>query len=717
MEGGRHLERKTWKGDVLIVESNAVTRKIIRSTLDQEGYRVREAADRRAAMRCASEATPDLILLSLRLPDRDGLALAKEIRAIPRLASTHILAISAGAPSAGSAHRLSPEFDDVIGKPIEPSQLLRIVRGHLAARHDDVAPFGEGRTLVVADDEPVQLELATFHLERLGFRVVGATNGQAALELARRERPAAIVTDVMMPVLDGFALCAAVRRDSELGTTPLLLVTAGPVHIANRELALLLGAVDLVTRTPDFGAVIAAVRRGLGREQVAGDATLTPTAGSTVARNDEQASRSEGQLERQVALNARLVGRCVLQKAELAILGGIADTLARKQSFWVALDELLASCLNAAGIARGALYLLEPGAGIEARPLGAMSGDLETFFGEPELLRSIISAGVAVELPSRELGDERTRRLLARAQVPAALVAPLVHGSTALGALLIVSEQRGVDEERKLFAQGVANQLALMLMLTHVFQRLEASVHLRDDFLAVAAHELRSPLGPLRTSARRLGRIIREHGMESLSAAELVDRLDEIEHAVARVGRLTDRLHDVSRIASERMQLHCGALDLVDAAHAVVRGLELEAARARCRVSVQAGGPVIGRWDRLRVEQAIENLLVNALQWGAGGPIVITVGQDGEFARLSVQDLGVGIELGDQEVIFERFTRLRSGPSSGGFGLGLWMAREIADAHGGSIAVASEPTRGARFTMVLPRQGATGRSQVMELGS
>jgi signal transduction histidine kinase len=111
---------------------------------------------------------------------------------------------------------------------------------------------------------------------------------------------------------------------------------------------------------------------------------------------------------------------------------------------------------------------------------------------------------------------------------------------------------------------------------------------------------------------------------------------------------------------------------------------------------------VIGRWDRLRIEQVVENLLSNALKYGGAQPISVIVERNGEEARLTVRDRGIGIDAADQQRIFDRFERAVASQRAGGFGLGLWITKQIVDAHGGSIRVESTPGSGSAFLVELP---------------
>ena len=185
---------------ILVVDDNPLTRELIARGLTQHGFAIEEAADGAGAL-AAAAGDISLILLDLRLPDVDAFELAERLRALPRGGDVPLIAVTGVLSWAEESRIALAGFDDVIAKPVDPVRLVEIVRGHLPAARDK---FGAGKRLVVADDDPVQRKLACFRLARLGFEIVGAADGNAALARAREAPPDAIVSDVLMPGLDGF---------------------------------------------------------------------------------------------------------------------------------------------------------------------------------------------------------------------------------------------------------------------------------------------------------------------------------------------------------------------------------------------------------------------------------------------------------------------------------------------------------------------------------
>jgi signal transduction histidine kinase len=143
-------------------------------------------------------------------------------------------------------------------------------------------------------------------------------------------------------------------------------------------------------------------------------------------------------------------------------------------------------------------------------------------------------------------------------------------------------------------------------------------------------------------------------------------------------------------------------MDLAETVVQVVDGLREQAGKAGCELAVQAPEPVLGNWDRLRIEQVVVNLLANAIKYGAGGAIEIDVRCADTCATIEVSDRGPGVAESDLVRIFQRFERASSIRHYGGLGLGLYVSREIVEAHAGSITASNRPGGGAMFAVRLP---------------
>jgi PAS domain S-box-containing protein len=471
---------------IMVVDDNAATRRMVKNALSRHGYQVLEAADGATACMLMAREHPRVVLQDLMLPDADGFSLVVELRRLagPEVA---IIAFSGFVSKLDQARISSVGFDDIIPKPIAPSRLVPLLEAHLPAPVPANEKFGSGRRLLIADDDPLQLKLATFRLGRLGFDIETVPDGAAALEAVRRRRPDAIVSDVMMPQLDGFGLAMALRQEAEYKAVPLLLVTSSYIEPSDRELAHRAGANDLVLRTPELAELIEALRRTLtSSEQTT---AIDPSELGDLER--ERNRRVFRQLERQVMLNTGLAKRCSALASELTVLTGIAEAVLKHRDVDAALDEALATCFDAGGVSVGALYLLDPASGaLRVRSVGADGGwgggGLETFFDNEALLRTVMLAAKPLHLPSPEVPRDISERLLRQCEANAVLVVPLTSTDGPLGALLMVSRGREIDEEDwRAFALGVGSQISQVLTLARAYADVEAAERKAADHAAV----------------------------------------------------------------------------------------------------------------------------------------------------------------------------------------------------------------------------------------
>jgi len=233
------------------------------------------------------------------------------------------------------------------------------------------------------------------------------------------------------------------------------------------------------------------------------------------------------------------------------------------------------------------------------------------------------------------------------------------------------------------------------------------AIRARDEFLSVASHELRTPLSALQLQIQMLLQRPRRKVPEAvLSAEQLKSKLQVAYRQTERLTRLVGQLMDISRITAGRLRLELDEVDLSAVVREVVDRFGEEASRTHSDVEVGAVAPVTGMWDRIRVEQVVTILLTNAFKFGGGKPIEITVEERGPMGRLVVVDHGLGIAPEGVERIFQRYEQAISARSFGGLGLGLYIARQIVDAHGGTIQVESQPGAGSTFTIDLPKRNA-----------
>jgi signal transduction histidine kinase len=237
---------------------------------------------------------------------------------------------------------------------------------------------------------------------------------------------------------------------------------------------------------------------------------------------------------------------------------------------------------------------------------------------------------------------------------------------------------------------------------------LRSALHVRDEFLSVASHELRTPITTLslQTDSALKGLGTPREGTHD---DKILRRLSTIRRQITRLEQLVDALLDVSRLIEGRLHLRPEEVDLGALATDTVESLSESATRAGSPINLHCATGVVGRWDRLRIGQVITNLISNAIKFGGGRPIDVEVTEEVDAtgaaeAGLRVRDTGIGIAPEQRTRIFERFERASPERHYPGLGLGLWIAKQIVDASHGTIQVDSEVGAGSTFIVRLPRQ-------------
>ncbi|HEY2399579.1 MAG TPA: HAMP domain-containing sensor histidine kinase [Steroidobacteraceae bacterium] len=239
------------------------------------------------------------------------------------------------------------------------------------------------------------------------------------------------------------------------------------------------------------------------------------------------------------------------------------------------------------------------------------------------------------------------------------------------------------------------SEARLRARITELEQLLQA----RDEFLSIAAHELRNPMHSLLLQVSAALQLARQQG-----ATPLARRLERVQHIVDRYVKRASLLLDVGRMNANRMHPQLESVDFAEVVREVVESYSPEAAFNRSPLSLHTPTALNGRWDRLALEQIVSNLISNAIKFGAGASIDVSLeSKQDNSVQFQVHDRGIGIAEVDQERIFGRFERLAAQPGHpAGAGVGLWLVRGLVESHGGTIEVQSEPAKGATFTVILP---------------
>ncbi len=272
--------------------------------------------------------------------------------------------------------------------------------------------------------------------------------------------------------------------------------------------------------------------------------------------------------------------------------------------------------------------------------------------------------------------------------------------------IALVAEAAKLSEQRRLDLEGLTKDLEIRV--AERTAELQSAVIARDEFLSIASHELKTPITTMKMQAQLAKRSFEKMDPTERSGERVVKMLEQSDRQLDRLARLVDDMLDISRISTGKLAMNPERVDLSTLAGEVVERYRHEFKQAGAKIDlVSDGAGAVGNWDRLRIEQVISNLLVNALRYGRGKPVRVVVGSDGGAAILKVQDQGIGIAAEDHERIFSRFERAVPASEGSGLGLGLYIVRQILENHGGSIWVDSAPGKGATFTVRLPIRQST----------
>jgi signal transduction histidine kinase len=246
--------------------------------------------------------------------------------------------------------------------------------------------------------------------------------------------------------------------------------------------------------------------------------------------------------------------------------------------------------------------------------------------------------------------------------------------------------------------EALADAAAVAVANADLLARMDRAIQLRDEFIALAAHELRTPLTAVRLRAEVLDRAVRR------GDGDVHEELERLRATLGRLGDTVSGLVEFSRASRDGIVISRERVDLASVAREVVEQLRGRAGATGTELRLEAPAELIGEWDGARVAQAVTHLVENAMKFGRGRPVDIEVSEGIGDARVTVTDCGPGVPADARERIFGKFERAASADHVGGLGLGLWMARAVAEAHGGTVAVADGPEEGATFLLTLPKR-------------
>ncbi len=327
--------------------------------------------------------------------------------------------------------------------------------------------------------------------------------------------------------------------------------------------------------------------------------------------------------------------------------------------------------------------------------------------GQPELFHQMSTERLQEISP-----EPAAKKALADLGLKSAIFVPLVARGRTLGVLSLLSAASGhlFDEQDFALAQDLAYRAALAVDNTRLYREAQEAAKDREEFLSVAAHELKTPLTGLRGFAQLLSRQLTRP--ETLDPVRLGRVAQVIQEQSDKLTRLIEQLLDVSRIEAGRLGLDKRRTDLYALVEGVVNLAQSNTDKHTLRVVSQTA-PLEALVDALRFEQVVTNLVDNAIKYSPeGGPVTVEITlSDPQTVRLSVTDQGLGIPAERRERIFDRFYQAHERAYLGGMGLGLHISRQIVELHRGRIEVEFPSEGGSRFIVNVPVQAEEGSEE------
>jgi PAS domain S-box-containing protein len=510
-----------------------------------------------------------------------------------------------------------------------------------------------GPAILVVDDHPANRLALQAVLAPLGHRIVQASSGQEALDHVVEDHFALVLLDVQMPGLDGLETASRIQADPRSTGVPIIFVTA-----INRDLAHILkgyshGAVDYLLKPIDPEVL---------RSKASAFVELYQKGAREASRRDDEHKRTN-------EWNARLLAESELRYRSLV--------LATSSIVWTA-DT------SGSFVEDSPSWMAFTGQGPEEhRGLGWLSAiHPEDREAAERTWRHAVASIEPYAAEGRLRRSDGTFAFVSTHAVP--IFNPDGSVREWIGAVTDITARKAAEHERERVYELERQAHAMA----------EQAVRIRDDFFAMASHELNTPLAPLKLQVDMM-RLETDLAGVHARAATMARQID-------RFGALVTRLLDVTRMTGGRLLLEPEPFDLAALVRDVVARFQPEAEASGCALEGEAPPSVIANLDRLRIEQVLTNLLTNALKFGQGRPVDVVLEQRDGQANLRVTDHGIGIAPRSHARIFEQFERATGAGSHKGFGLGLWIVRQIVEASGGRVTVDSQIGEGSTFVVELP---------------
>lgn len=501
--------------------------------------------------------------------------------------------------------------------------------------------------ILIVDDSPDNLLVLEAVLRRPGFKIVEALSGKEALLRANEQEFAVIVLDVMMPEMDGYETALEIRKNTLSNHSPIIFVTAGMNERELINMGYEAGAVDYIFKPFDAQIMKSKI-------DIFADLYLVKK------ENEYQASL--------LRMHDKAEHNLVLENALDAVIEMNTDG---NVIYWNLQAEKIFGWKKVEAIGQRLSLLIIPPKYRKAHEVG-----LAHFFSTGE--GPILNKRIEIEAIKKD-----------GSSIPVELtVTPLrLNNKFTFSAFVRdISEQR---RERELIRVTEEN--------------LRAAVKARDEFISICSHELKTPLTSMKIQFQLAQKLYREGNPKVFEKESVRKRIEISNKQLSRMGRLIDNMLDVSNLSSGKLALESREVDLLVLTKEIVDSFQEQLEYSHIDLKIEAKTPpylILG--DAYRLEQVISNLLNNAIKYGNNNPVKLIFENHADKVSISVVDKGMGIEPKNLKMIFNRYDRAMDSSKISGLGLGLYLSKQIVDAHKGQIKVESELGKGSIFTVEFP---------------
>jgi DNA-binding response OmpR family regulator len=712
-------------GNLLIVDDSLTVRADLAEAFAATGLNVIACENLAQARAVLGRETIRLAILDVLLPDGDGTELLAQIRAMPQGADMPILMLSSEAEVRDRIRGLSMGSNDYVGKPYDRDYVVARARELLGADPRDRSG-GERPLILVVDDSLTFREQLADALRAEGYAVLTESTGEDGLRSVSTHRPAAVIVDGILPGIDGPSFIRTLRMDEALRQTPCILLTGANDQAAELR-ALESGAdafarkeADLDVLLAQVGAVLRSTAQGREREKASlfDLKKILAVDDSPTYLNELRGVLTEEGYDVILAHSGEeAIEMLAVQPVDCILLDRVMPGLSGTET---------CRRIKASPAVRDIpLIMLTATEGREAMVEGLATGADDYILKSSD--SAVLKARVRAQLRRKQFEDEsrRVRLELLDKELEAAQARAARQLAENRAELLAIVEQKNTDLQ--------AANAALQDQQREIARKnaeLLAANRAKSEFLSTMSHELRTPLNAILGFSEVL-----KDGLVGVLTHEQRDFIGHIYESGSHLLELINDILDLSKIEAGKVELVFEPVDVNAVLSDSVAMLRERALSHRVKLECERlpGGATL-QADRRRLKQVVYNLLSNAIKFtpeegcvrvtgrrvdraraasalpgfAAGARMPLPMGPYDEFLELSVTDDGLGISQGDTERLFMPFTQIDNVLTREveGTGLGLVTVYRLAEMHGGTVAVSSEPGKGSCFTAWLPWRGA-----------